>query len=278
MSEGYILISTGPEKYFDMAIQAAKSMRLFDPMRPICIACDDERLLDSPKADIFTNKYLIPDDMLHLKGTEFHLFVNRMSPFDRTMYVDADCLIASSRIVAIWEKLKEYHVTFPGIERSSGFWRLEIPPLIERFGLEFIVQLNGGVFFFDRSPEAEDFFKVAQDFFINHRDVATVKHRKGGGFSNESIWGLTMAKTRMKIYPLSDCWNISTLKWSAWYIGEDPLSLHLTKSDSSYQPAICHFIGLGQGHCPNDLYAKFSEMINIQLNQKLPPQQTLKNA
>ena len=40
MSQGYQIIATGHQKYLDMAMNCARSLKLFDPDRPIQLVTD----------------------------------------------------------------------------------------------------------------------------------------------------------------------------------------------------------------------------------------------
>jgi hypothetical protein len=257
--EGYILVATGPQKYFDMAIQAARSIRYFDRDRGICLACDNEASIPEAGRDLFT-KICRLERIDELRGTEHHLYLNAISPFSRTIYVDADCLMANNRIHGIWDALRDYHVTFPGRKLSDGKWRVDIENLRRLLNVDYIVQLNGGVFYFDKSPETDEFFRTAQDLFENRREEVTVPHNTGGGWANEPIWGATMALTNSRIFPLDQHLNVSTLRAERWAMESEPC-IKLWKEEREYRPVICHFLGLGGPKCPNDLYRAYSAML-----------------
>src|SRR5688500_5533863 len=102
--EGYVLVATGPEKYFAMAATAARSIRFYDPGRGICLACDNEASIAPGDRPLYDHVVKLRD-VDRLRGTEHHLYLNRVSPFERTLYVDADCLLANDRIHETWKLL-----------------------------------------------------------------------------------------------------------------------------------------------------------------------------
>ncbi len=253
--EGYVLVATGRTNYFSMAAAAARSIKFFDNSRGICLACDDEDHVRNDDRCLFDQVVKLPH-VERLRGTEHHLYLNEISPFARTIYIDADCLLASAKIHDIWKQLENYHVTFPGRRITEGTWRMDIADLRRKFDIEYVVQLNGGVFYFDRSEQSDTFFATAQNLFENRQRVITCRHNTGGGLANEPVWGVTMALTQSKIFPLSEHLNVSTLRTERWAIDSTP-SIRLWKDKAIWTPIICHFLGLGGPKCPNDLYRAF---------------------
>jgi hypothetical protein len=261
LMDGYLLVASNYPKYFELATSAARSIRFFDTEREICLACDDENRLPPESRDLFDHVVILPNTA-DLKGTEHHLYLDRVTPFQRTLYVDADCLLANRRIHEVWKKLEEYHVTFPGRKLTRGNWRVDIPQLLEKMQIEYVVQLNGGVFYFDRSPESQAFFRTAQALFETQRDEITVKHGSGDGYANEPIWGVTMAMRKTPIFPLSQHLNVSTLRAERWAIDSEPY-IQLWKDKRKWTPVFCHFLGLGGDKCPNDLYHTFRSLLKL---------------
>jgi hypothetical protein len=256
-TEGYLLVATNNQKYFRLAGNAARSIRFFDDTRHICLACDDESAIAPEDRGCFDQ--VVTLSRTDLKGTEHHLYLDRVSPFERTLYVDSDCLLANPRIGEIWNKLASYDVTFPGRKITEGVWRVDITQLRQLLNLDYVVQLNGGVFYFNRSPAAARFFETAQQLFEQQRGRITTKHNTGGGLANEPIWGATMALTQASIFPLSEHLNVSTLRTERWSIDSEP-RIQLWKDNATWSPVFCHFLGLGGAKCPNDLYRAFSAL------------------
>lgn len=252
--EGYVLVAVGKEKYFKMAALAAISIRHYDRVRGICLATNEPNALpDDFDTSLFTDIVRLPSGE-NLRGTEFHLFIDQYSPYERTLYVDADCLLCSSDIDSIWDELRSYSVTFPGRKLTDGVWRVDISSVMSRYGISYVVQLNGGVFYFDRSSKSTEFFSTAQRIFVTEREKASVKHHSGGGFANEPIWGITMALTESPIFPLSRQLNVSTLRTEVWTLHSDG-KVGLVKDGATWFPVFCHFLGLGGAKCPNELYS-----------------------
>lgn len=242
-----------------MAAQLASSIRYYDTRRKLCIVCDDPGKLGENIA-LFDHVVVIPREFEHLRGTEIHLYLNNWSPYERTIYVDSDCLASSPRLLTIWDTLSEYNVTFPGIARESGTWRgVEIAELRRKIETSYIVQLNGGVFYFNKTAESADFFSMAQRLFLDRRTEISMPHKKGGGYSNELIWACALAISGTRILPLEEHMNISTLNIESYAIDIDTPEITVRKSAAEFKPIFTHFIGLGGQKTPvqNQLYREF---------------------
>ena len=212
VKEGYILIASGDKKYFKFAAQAARTIRYFDKERAICLACDNRNAVDNADLRLFDSFADLRNTEI-LRGTEHHLYMYDLSPFERTMYIDSDCLVASTRIHDIWSKLLSVSVAFQGNRRVEGEWRrLDIAAIRRKFNLDYVFQLNGGVFYFDRSAEARSFFGLAQSLFDERHPEITQTHVHGGGRSNEPIWAVAMALSKLPGMPLSSLWQLSTAR------------------------------------------------------------------
>lgn len=257
-SEGYILVASAKPMYFAMAADAARAIRFFDRDRPICLACDDPGRIDAADRPLFEDVVLLENADTR-RGTEHHLYLNRISPYDRTLYVDADCLVANEKIHAIWSMMADRAIAFPGRRLTEGKWRVDIPTMCQQLGIDYVVQLNGGVFFFDRSEAAQRFFRTAQTLFEERGREISVRHNTGKGIANEPIWGATHALVGMAEFPLREQLNVSTLRTERWEITPKP-SIRLWKDGNVYEPVIVHFLGLGGPKCPNDLYAAFLDV------------------
>jgi hypothetical protein len=264
--EGYILVASGDQKYYKFAAQAARTIKYFDTQRAICLACDDKNAVAKTDLGLF-DAFAVLRNTEKLRGTEHHLYMYDLSPFERTMYIDSDCLVASARIHDIWSKLRSSHVSFQGNRRVEGEWRrLDIAAIRRKFNLDYVLQLNGGVFYFDRSTEAQNFFGLAQSLFDARHPEITQTHVHGGGRSNEPIWAVAMALSRFAEMPLSSLWQLSTTRLERWSIDSAP-SITMLKDGRLQTPIICHFLGLGGPKCPNDLYKAFCKVIDVRQNR-----------
>ena len=264
--EGYLLVATKNPAYAKLAVNAARSLRHYDPHHPVVIAHDD------PLAPYINRRHF--DGTVRIKrelmGTEHHLFLNELSPFERTFYVDCDCLATSNRLPdIIWPEIKKRGILFPGEKINSGKWRVDIPSVLKKFGVDYVVKNNGGAWGFDRSETAKQFFYRAQKLFAKKPHEITIKHVRGDGYANEPFWGTALAICRIEPFPECEDLNVSTRNHSGWEIhGGNGAGRYLTirKGDTMRHPLICHILGIGGNRCPNDLYQALTAMNAMEID------------
>lgn len=135
MSEGYLLRSIGQDKYFEMTVMLAASLRYHGDTRPISAFTDNP---DHPLLKKFSSLFDKIIDLRPLvdglrqkfnrdfkRGFEFGGLAPRLlcreSPYDRTISIDSDCLalIATDRL---WQVFNNYHVAFLGCHRMFPGW------------------------------------------------------------------------------------------------------------------------------------------------------------
>lgn len=111
-TEGYITAAAHDPRHLEMAVDLRLSLAEHDPGRPFALVTDTSlapRVRRYP--DVFDHHQVIPDE-LNL-GHAAKLFVGRASPFQRTLFVDADCL-ALGPLDELWGHLPERSFCVPG--------------------------------------------------------------------------------------------------------------------------------------------------------------------
>lgn len=199
--EGYLIIATGPRKYYQMAVNLAKSIWLKDGKRRICLANDDINMLSEKERKLFTDFHNIPN--ADATGVEYKIESFKYSPFETTMFVDADILMIKDDIDYFWERMAGKAFVFAGNMRKGGFWRVDIKEKLEMLGLNWCASGNLGCYVFDKSYKAEFFFECAQSM-LDKKDVFSTAHTKGRGYSIEPVFGLCCGLFGLKPYPTKD--------------------------------------------------------------------------
>src|SRR5262245_33020863 len=143
-TEGYQLLATGPQKYIDMAIAAAASIRVVDH-RPIQLLTD--RGGEGLPPGLFT--IVTHFDGSGLPGPAAKLAIDQGAVFDRTMYIDTDCILFDDNIEHWWEACRRHPVTMHGTRKTSGEWyKSEIADWCRKFRVPFILKTNTGVMYY----------------------------------------------------------------------------------------------------------------------------------
>ena len=96
LSEGYVAIAFDDRRYLDIAANLALSVRRHD-RRPISVLVNPAVKVDSAYTQLFDRIITVPDDPA-FRGAMNKARLFDLTPYDRTLYIDADCLLFSPRI------------------------------------------------------------------------------------------------------------------------------------------------------------------------------------
>ncbi|MCW2240924.1 glycosyltransferase family protein [Azospirillum canadense] len=258
ITQGYLTIATGHPKYLAMAANLAVSLRRFDPKRRICLMHDHGTTPPAELRALFDDCVLLPDDDRY-SGCANKLRVYSLSPYDQTMFVDADCLLLSHDIDLYWDALQGYDFTVAGERRRNGFWnQLDIAAVCARFEIDYIVQMNSGVFFFKKTPTAASFFARANELYLHDRDRVSYIHKGASGqYADEPILGVTMGLLGLQpLHKVNDrSWMVTTWRACGFRYDAGSVRFSLRKFNRFlfgrlptgwvwHSPMVVHFIGL----------------------------------
>ncbi|MBC9176451.1 glycosyltransferase family protein [Pseudoroseomonas ludipueritiae] len=269
--EGYLLLATGPDHYVEMARNLAASIRVMDGTRRICLVHDENFTPHPEDRKLFDDFSVLEDDPLY-PGFMNKIRLFGTSPYQRAMFVDVDCLLMKRDIDTYWEMTRPYPFAITGGRRTSGEWKgADIAKLLRQEGAPYLVQMNSGVFVFDKSPAAARFFEGLNDYYLRRREHLGIGLHRGKPAQTDEIYiGLWMG-----LNGLDSCggridegsWMVST--WRAFGMRFNPRrgSSVLRKPKRSIagipnplggwdriSPSFVHFIGLK----PNRHYSRLS--------------------
>jgi hypothetical protein len=270
-NEGYLLLATGPERYLDMARNLAASLRIMDGTRRICLVHDENYRRTDADLRYFDDYAVLPNDVLY-PGFMNKIRMFPLSPYGRAMFVDADCLLVKRDVNDYWKAARTLPFAITGGRRTSGEWKgADVGKLLVQEGAPYLVQMNSGVFAFDRSPASAAFFEGLNDFYLRRREHLGVGLHRGTPAQTDEIYiGLWMGMNGMDSCPTGhgeNSWMVST--WRAFWMQADPEagSVMMRKPRKSYfgvplpiggwdrlSPSFIHFIGLK----PRPLYQRLS--------------------
>jgi hypothetical protein len=192
-NEGYLILATGPVEYADMARNLAASLRVMDPARSICLVHDQAFAPTGQDTQLFDHFSLLSEDP-RFAGVMNKLRLFPASPYERTMYVDADCLLIKSDIDVYWDMARAHPFAITGAKRTQGKWKgVDVAELLRQERAPYLVQMNAGVFCFDKSAAAADLFAGLNDFYLRRMDHLGVGLHHGKQTQNDEIYiGLWM--------------------------------------------------------------------------------------
>jgi len=201
---GYLTIAAGKPRFLEMAVDMALSLREHTPL-PIALATDASlegaaRDRYGPVFDVVT---LVPERFLDGRGLKYGSA--EASPFEETMFVDADCFVLGS-LEPWWSPLSKHDMAMLGEqltprddENHHGF---STRSLMRRFGLDRYLKTNSGIFCFRRSAAVG----IMEDCLVCYREEIRPKLRLsillGRWVGDEIAFGIVGGRLGLGTLPL----------------------------------------------------------------------------
>ena len=165
---GYLTLAARDPRYLEMAVDMALSLRAHTEL-PIALAADDAL------ADMARARYAAAFDAITLvperfrRGRALKYGMAEASPFDETIFVDADCIVLGS-MEHLWPTLQTSDMAMTGEQLTAGDDRnhhgFSTRRLIRRFELDTYLKTNSGLFCFRRGP-AIQIMEECRDCYVN---------------------------------------------------------------------------------------------------------------
>jgi len=234
-SKGIITIAIG-KKYAKQAKYLAYSCMLNAPHTLRAV------ITDSP--DALSNFYdlIIPynkqGDPFSIKTRLFEL-----SPFQKTLYLDADSLIFHP-IDDYWNYLDNNYYVYEGAKLTDGEWYVNIKKLCQIMQVQWIPKFNSGMLLFDKSNNVKQIFDTVRYYFENHqKENINVPFFRGNNYPDEPFFAIALA--RHNIEPVNDYG-----RFSRTLIGAKRIKINikkkiaiLFKNGKMMHPLVVHFCG-----------------------------------
>lgn len=189
----------GARKFFEMALNAALSVRLNDPNRPVALLYKDRSELPDDLAGHFDfcEPFENPDAY---PGMSIKLGVYEPAPFEENFYLDADCLIMKADMDRHWDKYGAQDFAIAGdVVTGGAAYGCDIGKMMAAAGVEYFLDMNCGVLFFRKSAQAQKVFDDARALLAErHPDLIEQRARRGDGLSDQPYFAAAMAKNGLK--------------------------------------------------------------------------------
>ncbi len=272
MSDGYIVLATGASPYVEMATNLAASLRVMDPARRVCLVHDVDADIPPDARRLFTDfAPLAHDPRYPPVMNKLRLF--GLSPYARTMYVDADCLLVKRDVDTQWNRAATRPFSITGGVATQGVWHgVNIAEVLRKEAAPYLIRMNAGVFQFDNSPAAAAFFEGLNRYFLDRAEHLNISLYRGQRTQTDELYlGLWMGLNGMDAANMNNVgrnsWMVST--WRALWCDfrpEEGRSLILKGDRHLFgipflprrvvplSPTFAHFIGLK----PRRLYQRLA--------------------
>jgi hypothetical protein len=233
---GILTIALGEKRYIEMAKMLALSLIQTNPGIKRAIVSDAERSEFASLYDTY-----IPYDTTLGKGLNNKLYLDQYSPFEETLFIDADCLVFNSLDDMINLSRRHPFVVF-GDQIESGDWYMDVAEMCKKFGLASIPLFNGGTYYFNDKAIAAEIYNKARELAESYKALGFTEFR--GSINEEPLVAVAMAINNIEAV---DDKGIG-MRTPIGLIG--PLKIDVLNKKCSFNkegehvdPAIMHFAG-----------------------------------
>jgi hypothetical protein len=247
MSAGLLTVAHGSHRYIRMAEALALSYRRWKPKRPFCIVTD---AANAERLGGYYDVVRIVDESSGAKGTSQRLCVDRYSPFDETLVVDADCLFYRDPALT-WDAyavadfvVKGWRYLHAGDHHANVG---DLPTLLRQTGVTRMGSFNSGLFYFRKSASTARLFDTMRELFRRRNELA-LRPFKNSPVAHEPVLGIAMELCGIEFHP----WDAATGQ-ETWIDMGDMRSVNVIRGESrvmkhgkTVEPAVIHYNMSGQ--------------------------------
>jgi hypothetical protein len=180
--KGIVIIATGHCYYGRMAYNLAMSIKAIEPDFPICVIHSENSLnhLSAHQRRFFDEMILLPESQV--KGFACKLHLDQLSPFDETLFLDADMAwLPKRRPSALMAELSAFEYTgitegFYNVDSNDRseiskkyyFWA-DVDEIVKKYNIiGKIFQWRSEVIYFKKTEKVKQFFADARKINSNH--------------------------------------------------------------------------------------------------------------
>ncbi|MGH8876245.1 MAG: hypothetical protein ACRD0P_02710 [Stackebrandtia sp.] len=184
-SRGVLVVAFGADRFIDQAGDLAATIRRWSPQMAIALVTDGA----SGEVAGFDRVARIrtPDSA----DCRIKLDMDVLSPFDETLYVDADSF-AVGVVEPIFDACADSDVAVFGHQIASGTWYGDVTRMRRRAGSASIPKFNGGCIYFRRTKRTADVFAFAREVAEEYADLELTGF--GGGIADEPLLSIALAR------------------------------------------------------------------------------------
>lgn len=201
--QGYVVIAANRAHYLELAVTAACSLKINDN-RPVALLISGG--LRIPKDYFSVFDWIIafdpepPFDGMFIR----RFMLDSYTPFERSMHVDADCLLIGSDISRYWALFDGSPVgAMASLVKQGAHFNgaIDVGRLIDEGIAEEFYLGNWGVFYFE-GGRANPVLEEGRSIFKRHLNgefkAPVTYFSKPGQFSDEPIWGIALPRAGVK--------------------------------------------------------------------------------
>jgi hypothetical protein len=202
-SRGYLTMAVGKLRYVEMAVDMVLSLREHTEL-PIAIAVDPvlDPLVAERYSNVFDQVVLVPQRFLDGRALKYGTAA--ATPFDETMFVDADCIVLDS-LDGLFSILESTDMAMVGERLTSsqdqnhhGF---STRTLMRRFDLDHYLKTNSGLFCFRREPGVQIMEECLECYLHEARPRLRWSLLFGRWLGDEIAFGIVGGRRGISTFP-----------------------------------------------------------------------------
>ena len=189
-TQGYLIMALDKGKFVDMARPLARSIRVFDPTRPVGLVYNEGSVSSESDLSDFDVAVHMPNSD-KLVGIQNRFRLNQYTPFRKTMLVDADCLMVKHGIEWYWRLFDEQPLAMLASKAKSGYWHgKDVARMCDILNVPYVARGNAGVIYFEKDQRTDQIFEYMAETALSYNEQISRIHRdRRGGFASEPIIG-----------------------------------------------------------------------------------------
>lgn len=208
MTQGYITCAYGKPVYLEQAVNLACSVKRLDQMRPIAVVTDVkmQSVAEAYREKGVFDEVFVLDDK-RLRGLMGKISCAEVTPFDRTMFLDSDCMLVHD-VDFLWEKMTSLDFCIQGeYVNSDGASDELIRFWCARFNIPYFPVLNSGCYSWNRNGAA---ILLRAGEILSAAKENRIPPGAGGFDDDQPAIGIAMAERGIKPLPNSLNLHFST--------------------------------------------------------------------
>jgi hypothetical protein len=186
---GICTLAYGHQRFVEQARSLAHSLQVHAPHLPRTLITDTK---SAEICSLYTQ--VVPYRPDFGSGVRQKMFLDQYSPYDKTLFVDSDCLVLSN-LDAFWLAFEGQYFGVPGFKylyKGTQDPYMDVDHVLEKLQLTSVPKFNGGTYYFTRSQQAANFFETARKILDDWRDLG-LKEFRGNGPGDEAVYAVAMA-------------------------------------------------------------------------------------
>jgi hypothetical protein len=234
---GVLTIAYGSDRYLEMAKSLARSLQLHSPQVPRAVVTDSAD--DAELKRLFD--VCIPLNRELGSGFQQKLYLDKYTPFGRTLFLDSDSLVVTD-VDAIWRYFEGVHFGIPGsvrLKRGDVDPNMDVDYILNQFDLLDVPKFNSGLICFESC--AAPVFDTARGLLARHREL---RFSNGDNPFDEPILAVAMALHGISLVQEDE----RTMRTPAGLRGNLTIDVaqgvaRFNKHGTVVRPGIVHFAG-----------------------------------